>query len=129
MAARHASRARTGYNNQRRLGANARLKLLQVKDDVKRYKLLHEFTNCRGWFIGRAREGPGGPLIDKLLLDESATITLALVRTVSAIELVTQNGATRYALDNGFIAPIGTERRFIATLRVNHADKTPIDNV
>ena len=123
---RTAKRSRTGFLARRKLGRAATVKLLEEHPDGSAWKLLFELH--KGFFVARVRDAPGGPLIDKLLVDETPIVDEALINRVLAVDLVMPSGeARRYSVDGGFILPIGKTRRFVATLRANMSDDAPIN--
>lgn len=123
---RAATIARVDYA-RRRKGYKS-VKLLAEHPDGNAYRLLAELT--KHFFVARVRQQTGGPLVDKLLLDEIGAVDAALIDKIEAVDLVQANDASvRYALDGGFIRPIGATRRYIATLRMNQADESPIQEV
>lgn len=117
VARMDAARRRKGYK---------RARLLEEHPAGNAYRKVLDVT--KRFYVARVRETPGGPLVDKLLIDETSEVTKAVIERVSAVDLLMSNDqTTRYAVDGGFITPVGRVRRYIGTLRVNKTDESPIN--
>jgi hypothetical protein len=124
MATKTATVARLDFARRRR--GYKRARLLEEHPDGGAYKLVVEVT--KRFYVARVRETPGGPLVDKLLIDETDQVTQEKIERTVVVDLLMSNDVTtRYTVDGGFITPVGRVRRYIGTLRVNKTDESPIN--